>query len=252
MQKRLSKKHILLLLDYDGTLTPIVETPGKALLPKRTKDLLYLLSRKNDCTVAIISGRALKNLKDLVSLKNIIYSGNHGFELEGPQIKFKRTISAEYRAIIKQIKAALTKKLSSILGVVIEDKGFSLSLHYRLVNTKTIPIVKKIFKESVNSFISQDKIRISSGKMVLEVGPPDEWDKGKVALWILSKLKGIHGKKPVIPIYVGDDLTDEDAFKALSHKGLTVFVGYPKHSYARYYLKNPEEVTSFLQQIRAL
>jgi len=251
IQKLIAGKYVVLFLDYDGTLTPIVESPSKALISKQTKHLLKRLSANYRCKLAIISGRSLKDIKKRVGLKNIIYSGNHGLEIEGPSIRFEVLFSFNYKTIIKQIKKELNKRLSPINGVLLEDKGFSLSLHYRLVDKKRIPFVKTTFDMVVSPYLN-NKIKIKTGKKVFEIMPAVEWDKGKVALWLLNKLKLHLGNRQILPIYVGDDVTDEDAFKALKREGLTIFIGSPKKSNAKYYLKNTKEVFEFLKRLCSL
>lgn len=249
LKDSLKNKFIFLFLDYDGTLTPIVESPDKAVISRKTLETLKELSRNPYCRIAIISGRALKDIKKKIGLKSIIYAGNHGLEINGPKIKFKAPLSLRYKILLKKIKIDLRKKLSRIKGAFIEDKGSSLSVHYRLVDSKDKGLVKTIFHETLISYIVSNKIKIKSGKMALEVRPPLEWDKGKVVLWLLARWKFILKSAPFIPIYIGDDVTDEDAFKALRDKGLTVFVGEPEHSFAKYYLKNVSEVIEFLGYI---
>jgi trehalose-phosphatase len=139
----------MLFLDYDGTLTPIVSTPEKAAIPKQIKGLLAKLSKDPRYKLAIISGRALKDIIKIIGLKGIIYSGNHGLEIEGPKIKFKTPLSPGYMTILKKIKGDLKRRLSSIKGIFLENKGLSLSLHYRLVDKKKIPQVKTVFHESI-------------------------------------------------------------------------------------------------------
>jgi trehalose-phosphatase len=248
-KKELNNKYIMLFLDFDGTLTPIVATPQQAILSKETKDVLDKLSRNSRYKIAIISGRALKNIKEKVGLKNIIYVGNHGAEIEGPKIKFASPISPRCRAILEHIKTDLEEKLSSIKGAILEDKGLSLSVHFRLVDKSQIPQVKAIVHECAILYLVRSKIKIKTGKMVLEIRLPLEWDKGKVVLWLLARQKFATSERPFVPIYIGDDKTDEDAFKVLKNKGLTIFVGKPKPSYAQYYLKNTREVTQFLKRI---
>jgi len=249
LKKELRNKYIMLFLDYDGTLTPIVSTPGKAFISQKVKELLSKLSKSPECKLAIISGRALKDIKNLIGLKGIIYSGNHGLEIEGPKIKFEYFVSPRYKMILWRIKNDLQQKISSIPGAFVEDKGLSLSLHYRLADKKQIPQIKTIFHEAVILYLVRNKIKIKSGKMVLEVRPPAEWNKGKVVLWLLTRQIFAAKKSMIFPIYIGDDTTDEDAFKVLEKKGLTIFVGEPKESYARYYLNNPKEVIDFLKRI---
>jgi trehalose-phosphatase len=252
LKEKLQGRHMFLFLDYDGTLTPIVEKPEKANICLRTKELLERLSECSDCKVAIISGRSLKDIKNKVGIKNIIYSGNYGLQIEGRRIKFEATTSQRYKNILEQIKKELTKKLSPIKGILIEDKGLSLSLHYRLVNKKQVPFVKTAFHEVTIPHLVRNKIKVKAGKKVLEVRPAVEWDKGKIALWLLARQQAKLVNKKIIPIYIGDDSTDEDAFKALKNKGLIIFVGNPKPSHAKYYLKNTKEVFELLNKILAI
>ena len=245
----LGKKNIFLFLDYDGTLAPIADKPGKAFLPKETKKLLTSLVEVPNCKIAIISGRSLKDVKNKVGIKNIIYAGNHGLEVEGSKIKLKKQINQESLVILKSIKAELAKKLSEIQGVFVEDKGLTLSLHYRLADKKYIPEVKAIFHKIIISHLANDRIRIKSGKMVFEVRPSINWDKGKIVLWLLARERLANKNNNILPVYVGDDVTDEDAFRVLRNKGITVFVGLSKKSSAEYYLKSTQEVTKLLEKI---
>lgn len=252
LKKNLINKYIIIFLDYDGTLTPIVETPKEAIISKESRDLLNRLSKSPRCRLAIISGRALKDIKNKIRLNNIIYSGNHGLEIEGPKIKFKSPVSLEYKTTLKQIKNYLSKRLSTIKGAFLEDKSLSLSLHYRLVDKKQIPLVKNIFHEATTIYLVRNKIKIKPGKMVFEIRPPIKWDKGKIVLWLLTRQQFILRGNNIFPIYIGDDVTDEDVFGVLKNKGLTVFVGEPRVSQAKYYLKNSKEVIGFLRRILAL
>ena len=253
LKKKLIDKHVFLFLDYDGTLAPIAKSPDRAVISYKTKNLLKKLSAKPNYKLAIISGRGLKDIKRMVGLKNVIYAGNHGFEIEGPKIKFSNPVSSDYKIGLKKIKKDLKKKLSSVKGILLEDKGFSLALHYRLVKKELIPRVKTIFQETITHHLVKNKIRVKPGKMVLEIRIAVDWDKGKVVLWLLAREKFSHkNKKSFIPIYIGDDLTDENAFNALKNKGLTVVVSKATDSSAQFYLKNAKEVSKFLKYIAEL
>ncbi len=249
IKPRLRDKHIFIFFDYDGTLTPIVETPDKAILSETARKLLLKMSRNSRLKLAFISGRSLKDIKNRIKIKNGIYSGNHGLEIEGPNIKFKPLVSPRYQMIIRYIKEALNKKVSSISGAFIEDKGVSLSLHYRLVPRGKWALLRNIFNEVVNPYLVRGKISIKKGKMVLEVAPSYKWNKGDTVMWLLKKHEFALKRAKFIPIYIGDDLTDESAFKALKNKGLTICVGKTKLSEARYYLKNPGETAEFLERV---
>ena len=147
LKNRLSSKFVLLFLDYDGTLTPIVETPDKAVISKERKDLLDKLSTSPHCRVAIISGRSLSDIKAIVGLKDIIYVGNHGLEIESPKIKFESQVSPRLKSIIRHIYEDAVSKFSKIKGVLIENKGLTISVHYRLVDEKDIQEFLSIFLE---------------------------------------------------------------------------------------------------------
>ncbi len=245
LKKRLDNKCIFLFFDYDGTLVPITDSPGKAVMPSEVKELLKQLLRIKGCKVAIISGRSLKNIKEIIGLKGVIYSGNHGLEIEAPGVNFDNQVSLRLKAIIRHIKEELSVRLPDIRGVFVEDKGLIVSVHYRLVDKDRIHMLRKILKEITNPYIVRGKVKIDHGKEVYEIKPPVDWNKGKIISWILSKSKRLKA----FPIYLGDDVTDEDAFMALKNKGLTIFVGRKGESIAQFYLKDASEVYEFIRRI---
>jgi trehalose-phosphatase len=251
LTNRLKEKHIFLFLDYDGTLAPITKTPAKAVIPQKIKYLLGRLSQSRRCTVVIITGRSLKDIKNKVGIPGIIYSGNHGLQISGHNISFEAPIPPNYKTILRKIKKELHKKLHTIKGALLEDKGLTLSLHYRIVNKQKKLHLKKIFYDTAASCLKSDKIKIQIGKKVLEIQPPIQWNKGKAVLWLL-KHRLFMRYKFVVPVYLGDDKTDEDAFKILKKKGLTVFIGKPKKSYANFFLKNTQETCDFLDYLNNL
>lgn len=250
-EKMLKDKFLYLFLDYDGTLTPIASSPDKAVMSARTKDLLRRLSNVRDRKIAVVSGRALADISRRVGLKNIVYVGNHGFEIKGPKIEFKSPVPIKYRKALEEIKEKLSVSLASVKGVLIEDKGFSLSLHYRLVEKKRAAAVKADFYAAVLLYELRGVISVRSGKMSLEVRPPLPWNKGKVVLWLLGRrlFAMKNRRKKVLPIYIGDDITDEDAFESLKDRGMTIFVGKPDSTKARFYVKDTDEVAGFLRII---
>lgn len=244
-----SARHILLLLDYDGTLTPIVERPELANLPESTRQLLQALAQKQHLTLGIISGRALVDLKDRVGIEDIVYAGNHGLEIEGPGISFVNPVAEEFRPVLRLMYSVLTRALGAIRGVLVEDKGLTLSVHYRQVAADKSTQVKNIFDRIAQGAATLGKIRITSGKKVYEIRPVVAWDKGK-AIKLLMKRYGKGGRKSrLLPIYIGDDVTDEDGFRVIENYGggISIFVGEASpSSTARYFLRSPEEVARFL------
>ncbi len=245
-------KHVYLLTDYDGTLTPIVERPELANLPDGVRDLLQALSRQRCITVGVVSGRALADLKGKVAVNGIVYAGNHGLEIEGPAVSFAHPMAVETMPIIHIMYQVLKRALGTIRGVLVEDKGFSLSIHYRQVEGRKTGEVKSTFEHIVSSAQALGRIRITQGKKVYEVRPAVAWDKGK-AVKLLMKRCGKGGRRSgLLPIYLGDDLTDEDAFRAIKDYGIgiSVFVGDANQdTAARYFLKSPAEVAEFLRLV---
>lgn len=251
LKKRLkSFSGLVLLLDYDGTLTEIVKRPKDAKLKKTIHDTLKRLTHKKNIGIGIISGRALDDLKSLVSLDKVFYAGNHGLEIEERGDLFFYPGSKKYVKIFKKLTGLLKEKIK-LSGVIVEDKGFSLTFHYRMVQSRLGNKVKNMFYRQVSPFVKKFDLKIRRGKMVLELRPPLDWDKAKAAQFIRRAIiRNIAQKaNKILTIYIGDDETDEDAFRELKDD-LTVFVGRPKkNSNAKYFLRNPGEVEKFLKFI---
>lgn len=247
--------HILLLIDYDGTLTLIMERPELANLSEGTRRLLQTLSHERRFTLAVISGRGLSDLKDKVGIIGIIYAGNHGLEIEGPGVTFVNPAAEELRPILRVMYHVLSRALGTTKGVFVENKGLSLSVHYRLAEGHRATEVERIVKEVVGGAEAAGQVKITSGKKVSEVRPAVTWDKG-MAIRLLMKKYGEGGKNSkLLPIYLGDDLTDEDAFDVIGkyENGISVLVGEAEQeSAARYFLKSPDEVTIFLEMLLEL
>jgi len=233
-----------LFLDYDGTLTPIVKKPGLAVLSKTRRSLLKKIAGAPHFLVAIVSGRMLSDLKKRVSIKGIYYAGNHGFEIAGPKIKITHPKALQAKPILRRIKSKLREKLGDIKGIIIEDKILTLSLHYRLVSARDFKKIKKLFPGIVKPYLKTKKIRLTYGKKVFEIRPNIKWDKGRAVLWFMKKVG--KGKK-FTPLYIGDDTTDEDAFRVLKKRGVTFRVGRTKKTHARYRLKDVKQVYKFLE-----
>jgi trehalose-phosphatase len=197
-----------------------------AIISEDTRELLQSLAQEQHFTVGIISGRALADLKDKVNLPGIIYAGNHGFEIEGPGLNFVNPIVDEVKPFFRVIRRLLTMTAGSIKGVMVEDKGITLSVHYRQADEEKVKDVENLVKHAIQGPASAI-FKITTGKKVYEVRPAVSWDKGK-AIRLLMKKYGKGGRlSGLLPIYLGDDLTDEDAFKMIEKygNGITVYVG---------------------------
>ena len=238
----------LLLLDYDGTLTPIVKRPGLAELSRARFGILKKLSKSSGIVLSIISGRMLSDIRRKIPLRGVYFVGNHGLEIEGEGKRMTVPEALRAKKALRGIKEKVRKKLGRVKGFVIEDKKLTLSFHYRLVRKADLFQVLEEIEEAIRPYSKKRRIRVTYGKKVIEVRPPVHWNKGHAVLWVLRKtLKGKGGRK-VLPIYMGDDRTDEDAFKALKEKGITVLVGMGK-SRAEYYVADVRGTYRFLKQI---
>jgi trehalose-phosphatase len=246
--------HVLLLSDYDGTLTPIVSRPEEAILPPAVRDKLHTLSERPGFSVGIISGRSLPEVKSMVGIEKIYYAGNHGLEMEGPGIKFISPEAQAARARMKDLARQLVSRLTSIKGALVEDKGLSLSIHYRLVKRGEENTVTEIINHLASPLLNNGEIRITSGKKVWEIRPPIDWHKGKAVEAIRKEIKIFQKLEQVMTIYLGDDITDEDAFRVIHHpEGWSIFVGRENPaSDGEYFLKSTSEVAYFLSRLLEL
>ena len=252
LKEKLEQSRIFLFLDYDGTLTSIVDTPEQAIIPKNTKEILKALSENNQCRVAIISGRALDDIKARVGLDGLVYVGNHGLEIYDDKLSFRWMMPPHFKETITEIKNRLKEVFAKTEGVLIEDKEFTLSLHYRMVHVEDA-VIKSMFDKVINPYQAKGEITIMAGKKVFEVRPAKGGRKGKIVMGLFLRERLATNDMNIIPIYIGDDVTDEDAFKEMvNKKGVTIRVGKNDASLAHYYVNDAEEVTKLLEMILKL
>jgi alpha,alpha-trehalase len=231
-------------LDYDGTLTPIVDSPDRALLSESMRNTLKRLAKH--ATVAVISGRDLQDVRDKVGIDGIFYAGSHGFDIAGPKgRRGSPRQGRDFLPALDEAESALRERLGGMEGVLLERKKFSIAVHYRKVNPNEVEDVEAVVDRVVSN---ADGLRKSSGKKVYELQPDIEWDKGKALFWVLDALN-LEGPG-VFPLYIGDDTTDEDAFRAIRDRGAGIVVmDKPRPTEARYFLKDPGEVQTFLDAL---
>ncbi|KAJ8484360.1 hypothetical protein OPV22_016845 [Ensete ventricosum] len=246
-------KQIVMFLDYDGTLSPIVDDPDSAFMSDAMRAAVRDVAR---CfPTAIVSGRCLDKVINFVRLANLYYAGSHGMDIKGPE-KPRRTkakpvvfqAASEFLPMIQEAYKALLERTKSTAGVKVEDNKFCVSVHFRCVDEKSWSLlfeqVRSVLKEYPELWLTQ-------GRKVLEIRPTINWDKGKALEFLLESL-GFADCKNVMPVYIGDDRTDEDAFKVLRDRGqgFGILVSrFPKETNASYSLKEPSEVKDFLVRL---
>ena len=228
-------------LDFDGTLAPIESHPDLAALSRRARLVLDGLSGSH--LVCIVSGRDLDDLRRRTALPGLFYAGDHGCRISGPP---GSGVEYEVGGAARDTLAAAAADLRSLLdrteGVVVQAKDLSLSVHYRLTPAAAVPEVADAVREVIERYPS---LRQTEGRLVFEFHPGDEWDKGRAMNWLIERLG--HSRTDLCPLCLGDDLTDEDMFRAARGWGIPVAVG-PSHgpTCADYRLRGPDEVIEFL------
>ncbi|MBI3315490.1 MAG: trehalose-phosphatase [Candidatus Omnitrophica bacterium] len=242
-----SRKTKFLIVDFDGTLAPIVKTPQAAFLNGKTRKILLEFSRLKTVKVAVISGRSLRDLMPHFRLKGIIYAGNHGLEIRGKGFQLPPGAKRARRlgTVIRLLGAKLRKNFSKVAGVWVEDKRYTVSAHYRNIHKKYLPFLNRtiaLFRKKYAHW----PVVWRKGKKVWELRPGIGWGKGDAALYLTGKFPR------ALPVVIGDDRTDEDMFRTFRKKGVTIRVGRSKRSLAEYYLRSPADVRRFLGRIRSL
>lgn len=239
---------LLLLTDYDGTLTPIVATPAQARLSVTMETTLRRVAKLRGVRVGIVSGRSLRAVRRRVRIPGLLYVGNHGCEIWGPGLRFTHQQAKRGEAVLRRIASQLRTALRTVRGSRVEAKGISLSVHWRQVAARDVPRFRYIIQHLLHPWVAARKVRLTRGKRIVEVRPPVAWDKGRALEWIVRQTRR---PKEVTVFYLGDDRTDEDAFRSVNRlKGVSIFIGMrSRGTRARWWLVGPPEVHELLQRI---
>ncbi|XP_020575871.1 probable trehalose-phosphate phosphatase 6 [Phalaenopsis equestris] len=249
-------KQIVMFLDYDGTLSPIVDDPDRAFMSDAMRDAVRNVARY--FPTAIVSGRCRDKVYNFVRLAELCYAGSHGMDIKVPangpsfmKANAKAVLcqpASKYLPMIDKVYKILLETTKSTPGAKVENNKFCLSVHFRCVNEKRWSALAEQVKSVLEEY---PKLKLTLGRKVLEIRPTIKWDKGK-ALEFLLKSLGFANCKDVFPVYIGDDRTDEDAFKVLRDKGQgsgILVSKIPKETNASYSLQEPSEVMDFLQRL---
>ncbi|CAH8309579.1 unnamed protein product [Eruca vesicaria subsp. sativa] len=248
-------KQIVMFLDYDGTLSPIVEDPDKAYITHEMREVVKNVAL--NFPTAIVTGRSIDKVRSFVKLSEIYYAGSHGMDIEGPTnentygesnqgVLFQS--AREFVPMIEKVVKILEEKTKGIPGAMVENNKFCLSVHFRRVDEKRWTALAEQVKSVL---IDYPQLKLTQGRKVLEIRPTIKWDKGQALNFLLKSL-GFEKSEDVVPVYIGDDRTDEDAFKVLRERGqgFGILVSkVPKESNASYSLQDPAQVNEFLKRL---
>lgn len=237
--------HILLFCDFDGALAPVYDHPSAATISAEIRPLLSDIGACGRITVTVVSGRSASDLRSRTNIPGFIVAGNHGLEIAGPGWEHVDPAVAEHAPYVRNLATALTKALDSIPGVFVEEKGLSVSVHFRHVSHQQHEAVRSAVHNVLAS--SSHPFVLTTGRLVFDIRPRVYWHKGEAVKWIAAQV----GHVDALVVFIGGDPTDEDAFTALPD-GVTVRVGYGPETAAQYHVDGPDGVRQFLQWLRGL
>ncbi len=250
LTRRLGNSLPAVFLDYDGTLTPIVDRPQDAIISERMRGTVRSLAGR--CTVCVVSGRDRPVVQELMGVYDLVVAGSHGFDIWSPETgTIEHSAASGFEELLADVKAELEEALGSVDGTAVEPKRASVAAHYRLAGDSG----RRQVQEVVERMLAEhpDELKVTPGKMVFEIQPKLDWDKGKAVLHLLEVLELDQHQ---VPIYIGDDITDEDAFEALPGGGIGVIVASPRDPEARdrttaadFVLDSVDEVERFLDSL---
>ncbi|KAL6550201.1 hypothetical protein OROMI_020689 [Orobanche minor] len=263
---RARNRKLVVFLDYDGTLSPIVDDPDRAFMSIHMRSVIKSVAEH--FPTAIISGRSRDKVYELVGLSELYYAGSHGMDIifpakdmvrknhlncvkstdhKGKEVNLFQPAS-EFIPMIDEVFRNLVEITKDIKGSKVENHKFCVAVHYRNVDENSWPVIAQYVHDVLNEY---PRLRLTHGRKVLEVRPMIDWNKGKAVEFLLESL-GFSNCKDVLPIYIGDDRTDEDAFKVLRKKnrGYGILVStIPKESNAFFSLRDTSEVQDFLESL---
>jgi len=242
---RLAAPTLIVMLDVDGTLAPIAPRPEQAVVPPETRRVIAALAARPGVRVALVSGRAAADARRMVGVTNLWAIGNHGAETVGPdgEIDVDPRV-ARYQPTVAQAARKISSLVAAVPGVLLEDKTWTLSVHYRLADPAVVPRLRGVV-ESVATGLG---LRVMDGKAIFEVRPPVPVNKGTAVLALARRL----GATDAGYLFVGDDVTDEDAFRLLRVQlpnAVTIKVGDPRTSAAEFAVRDPAAVRELLEAL---
>jgi alpha,alpha-trehalase len=243
ISNQLADKQPALFLDYGGTLTPAKQNPEIAELSKKMRHALRQVAKLMPLT--IVSGRDVEDLRNRVGLPELIYAGSHGLEILGHDLHLELPEGIDVLEDLDEAMAELSRLLGEFPDVSIERKRFAIVLRYKerdMLSTAHLEATIEQVKMQL------PRLRKIGGKQVFELLPNIDWNKGRAVKWLLAEM-GLEGPDK-LPLYIGDDVTDEDAFRSLRGVGIGILVAKrPQPSMATYRISDSNDVLKLLHHL---
>jgi trehalose 6-phosphate phosphatase len=240
-------RHLLLLSDFDGTLSEFVADPAAVRLSEPRRETLLALQARPATTVGVVSGRRLDDVRSRTRLGDgAFYAGLHGLEIEGAGERFVHPEVAVTTAVIERLRVQLETQFAGADGVLIEDKALSVTVHYREASPDTAARTPALAEQLARAELETGRLRVMRGACILEFLPNIAWDKGSAVQWISERVAARAGE--TFTVYLGDDVTDEDAFRAVRGRGLAIAAS-SRASGADFEIAGPSAVEALLRRL---
>lgn len=243
VRRRAKGKHLVVLLDFDGTLCEFEADPAAVQLPAARRDAIVRIQQK--ASVAIVSGRRLEDVATRCGLEGVVVAGLHGLEIEGLEERFVHPDLENASAAVAEVGAVMRDVAAGIPGACVEDKGASVALHFREADAEGQRAAIDAFAAATAPHLESGRLRVMRGSYVLELLPNIDWNKGHAVEWILERIE--RQKGPLFAVYIGDDVTDQDAFAAVEAHGLAIAAS--DRVTANVHLDGPVGVERFLHAL---
>jgi trehalose 6-phosphate phosphatase len=247
-ENRLAGRQPAVFLDYDGVLTPIVDRPEDARMSPAMRRVVHELATR--CSVCVVSGRDRQVVQVLMGVADLVVAGSHGFDIWHPERgTLSHEAASDFVDLVDSVTEALRAELDQVPGAFVEPKRASVAVHYRLADADG----RRRVDEVVQGLLAKrpDDLKLTPGKMVYELQPKLDWDKGRAVLYLLDTLDLAGDDR--VPLYLGDDVTDEDAFRAVQGRGIAIYVGdqaeLDRETAADFTLDSVDEVERFLDTL---
>lgn len=236
---------LVLLCDFDGTLAELHQDPSVPTLPPERRALLQMLAARPDMSVGLVSGRRISDLRGRTRLPdNVYHAGLHGLEIEVDERRWRHPELEDRRLYTRALASRLVGLAREVPGVIIEDKDVSIAVHVRAVAADQRAEVLTRARALAAPSLASGELALLGGQFMLEFLPNLAWHKGDAKTWILDDVATRYGARPWV-VFVGDDVTDENAFAAIEH-GIGVLVG-DRPTAADHRLPSPAEVEQLLR-----